>query len=413
MKSKALVLSLGATLLLAAGLAYTLLAPKGDGGAKVAKPVPVSVATATSVDLPVTLEVIGRAEAYESVTLKARVDAQVQAVPFAEGQRVKKGEVLLRLDPSTFAAQLRQAESALARDQAQLTKARLDVQRYQELRGKNFISEEKLNEVRANAEALTATVQADTAAADLARLQLSFTTVSAPFDGIIGAKQVYPGALVKNNDTVLAVVNRVRPLYVSFAVPEKYLSRLKQALAGGAGQAESALAGLKASITVPGSAAPALEGPVRFVDNAVDASTGTIQLKAVLGNEQEFLTPGQFVSVSLVLETLKGAVVVPAEALQQGPEGSFIYVVQADGSVQPKPVTIAATQGKRIAIGSGLAAGDTVVTDGQLRLSPGAKIQPLEGKKESDAKPAAPAEKAAEKATGKVPDQPAAPASKG
>lgn len=405
MKSKALVLSLGATLLLAAGLAYTLLAPKGDGGAKVVKPVPVSVATATSVDLPVTLEVIGRAEAYESVTLKARVDAQVQAVPFAEGQRVKKGEVLLRLDPSTFAAQLRQAESALARDQAQLTKARLDVQRYQELRGKNFISEEKLNEVRANAEALTATVQADTAAADLARLQLSFTTVSAPFDGIIGAKQVYPGALVKNNDTVLAVVNRVRPLYVSFAVPEKYLPRLKQALAGGAGQAESALAGLKASITVPGSAAPALEGPVRFVDNAVDASTGTIQLKAVLGNEQEFLTPGQFVGVSLVLETLKGAVVVPAEALQQGPEGSFIYVVQADGSVQPKPVTIAATQGKRIAIGSGLAAGDTVVTDGQLRLSPGAKIQPLEGKKEGDAKPAAPAEKAAEKAV--------APASKG
>lgn len=380
MKSRPIVAVVGAALLLGAAGAYYLMSRGDGGGAKAAKPVPVSVATAVSADMPVALAVIGRAEAYESVTLKSRVDTQVLAVPFAEGQRVKKGEVLVRLDPATFAAQLRQAEGALARDQAQLAKARLDVQRYQELRSKGFISEEKLNEVRANADALAATVQADAAAADLARLQHSFTTVTAPFAGVVGAKQVYAGALVKNNDTVLAVVNRIRPLNISFAVPEKYLPRLKEALAGG---------GLKAEVTVPGSTAPAQEGPVRFVDNAVDTSTGTIQLKAVLENEQESLTPGQFVNVSLVLQTLKGAVVLPAEAVQQGQEGSFVYVVQGDGSVQPKPVAIAASVGRRIAVSGGVAAGDTVVTDGQLRLSPGVKVQAVGEKRPAGAEPPA------------------------
>ncbi|GBG01983.1 RND transporter [Azospira sp. I13] len=365
MKSKPIAIALGAVLL-GGALVYSLLPRKDAGDGKGAKPVPVKVAQAVSADMPVTLSVIGRAEAYESVTLKARVDAQVLAVPFVEGQRVKKGEVLVRLDPATFAAQLRQAEAAQARDQAQLAKARLDVQRYQELRTKGFISEEKLNEVKANADALAATVQAGGAAAELARLQHSFTTVTAPFAGVVGAKQVHPGALVKNNDTVLAVVNRVRPLHITFTVPEKYLPRLKESLAG---------AGLQAEITVPGSNAPAMQGPVRFVDNAVDASTGTIQLKAVLENEQEALTPGQFVNVSLVLQTLAGAVVVPAEAIQQGQEGSFIYVVQADKSVQPKAVTVAASQGRRVAVSGGVAAGDTVVTDGQLRLTPGTKIE--------------------------------------
>lgn len=365
MKSKPIAIALGAVLL-GGALVYSLLPRKDAGDGKGAKPVPVKVAQAVSADMPVTLSVIGRAEAYESVTLKARVDAQVLAVPFVEGQRVKKGEVLVRLDPATFAAQLRQAEAAQARDQAQLAKARLDVQRYQELRTKGFISEEKLNEVKANADALAATVQAGRAAAELARLQHSFTTVTAPFAGVVGAKQVHPGALVKNNDTVLAVVNRVRPLHITFTVPEKYLPRLKESLAG---------AGLQAEITVPGSNAPAMQGPVRFVDNAVDASTGTIQLKAVLENEQEALTPGQFVNVSLVLQTLAGAVVVPAEAIQQGQEGSFIYVVQADKSVQPKAVTVAASQGHRVAVSGGVAAGDTVVTDGQLRLTPGTKIE--------------------------------------
>ncbi len=361
-------------LALAAGAAYFYF-PGGNGQAprKDASkgPVPVTVARAEARDMPLLLDVVGRGEAYESVTLKSRVDGQVQAMPFDAGQHVRRGEVLVRLDPSDFDARLKQAEANLARDEAQLLKAKADVARYQALKEQNFVSEEKVGEVRATAQAMAATVQADRAAAELARLQLSYASIRAPFDGVVGAKLAFPGAVVKTNDTDLAVVNRVRPLYVSFVVPEKYLDGIRAAM--------KRPGGLPARVTLPGAAAgqaaPGFEGPVRFIDNTVDTATGTIRLKATLANETEALAPGQFVDVSLVLEVLHDALVVPVEAVQQGPEGAFVYLVKPDQGVAQRPVKVTDTLQGLAIIAQGLAPGDTVVTDGQLRLTPNSKVQ--------------------------------------
>ncbi|MCX7155979.1 MAG: efflux RND transporter periplasmic adaptor subunit [Rhodocyclales bacterium] len=334
-------------------------------------PVPVRLAKAVVQDMPLRLEITGRTEAYETVTLKSRVDGQVQGVAFTEGQHVRQGDILLRLDPADFQARLNQAEANLAKSQAQSAKASADVERYIALRAKGFISEEKVGEMRTTAAAAQSVARADAAAVELASLQLSYSVVKAPFAGVVGAKLVFPGTAVKVNETALAVVNRVRPLYVGFAVPEKYLPLLQAGM-------RSEKKSMKAAISVPGVAA-AWEGNVRFLDNGVDVATGTIQLKAVLPNEDERLAPGQFVSVSLVLDTLTGAVVVPAEAVQQGAEGSFVFVTKEDGTVDIRKVRVGSTQQRVAIIAEGLAGGETVVTEGHLRLTPGARIKPADG----------------------------------
>lgn len=338
--------------------------------------IPVTMAKAAVRDIPLLLEVTGRTEAYETVVLKSRVDGQVQAVPFTEGQHVRQGDVLLRLDPADFQARLDQMKANQAKSQAQLAKARADVERYTALKAKGFVSEEKVGEMRTAALAAEATANADAAAAELARLQLSYAAVKAPFAGIVGAKLVFPGAAVKVNDTVLAVVNRVRPLYIGFAVPEKYLASLQAAMRTG-GKA------MKATITLPGGNAKALESEVRFLDNSVDTATGTIQLKAIVANEDESLAPGQFVNVSLVLETLKEAIVVPAEAVQQGSEGPFLFVVKEDGVAEIRKIQVSSVQRGIAIVAKGLAAGESVVTEGQLRLTPGAKVRPAGADKKS------------------------------
>lgn len=335
--------------------------------AKKPPPVPVTVAKASVADIPVLLDVVGRAEAYESVTLKARLDGQVAAAPFTEGQHVRQGDVLIRLDPGDFEARLLQAEANLAKDEAQLAKARADVERYIALKERGFVSEEKVNELRTAETAAAATVKADRAAVDLARRQLSYTVIRAPFAGVVGARLVFTGSAVKVNETLLAVVNRVQPLYVTFAVPEKHLPRLRRAMAGG---------DMRARVTIPGDKEQQFEATVRFLDNAVDASTGTIQLKGVLENREERLTPGQFLNVSISLETLVKSVVVPAEAVQQGPEGNFLFVVRQDNTVETRKIEVLANNRGLAAIGKGVEEGETVVTDGQLRLTPGALVQP-------------------------------------
>ncbi len=334
--------------------------------AKPMPPVPVTVATAQIRDMPRRLEVVGRGEAFETVSLRARVDGQVLAVPFTEGQTVKTGDLLVRLDPADYQARLAQAEAAQARDQAQLAKAEADVERYVALKAKGFVSEEKVAEVRSTAQAMAATVRADRAAAELARLQLAYTEIRAPFGGLVGAKLVFPGAGVKTNDTVLAVVNRVKPLYVSFAVPESQLLRVKDALAHGP---------LAVDISLPGPNAPHFAGQARFIDNAVDNTTGTVQMKATVSNDESRLMPGQFVNVSLVLGTEKNAVVIPSEAVQQGPNGAYVFVVGPDDTVELRKLAGITTQAGLAVIGQGLQGNETVVTDGQLRLTPGARIQ--------------------------------------
>lgn len=347
-------------------------------------PIPVLMTKARLRDVPLTLDVTGRTVAFESVALKARVDGQVLAVAFAEGQHVRRGDVLLRLDPADFQARLRQAEANLARDQAQAAKAQADVDRYLALKARGFVSDEKVGEMRSAASAAAATVRADQAAVDIARLQLDYATLRAPIDGIVGARLVFPGSAVKVNDTVLAVVNRVRPIHVAFAVPEKHLSRLRAGL--GAGKTA-----VKAAISPPDDKTPPSIGEVRFIDNAVDPATGTIQMKAVLANEAETLTPGQFVNVVLTLETLPQAVTVPTEAVQQGPEGPFLYVVGDDGAAQLRKIRLTTIQAGLAVIADGLTAGETVVTDGQLRLTPGARVKPAGASETGDRAAAKPA----------------------
>ncbi|MDR0379291.1 MAG: efflux RND transporter periplasmic adaptor subunit, partial [Candidatus Accumulibacter sp.] len=314
-----------------------LAACSDDGVRKEAEPppVPVSVGRAVLRDIPMVLQVVGRAEAYESVALKSRVDGQVEAVLFTEGQHVKQGNALVRLDPTDFAAHLRQAEATAARDEALIAKMRADTARYMQLKERNFVSEEKVNDIRTNEATAAANLRASKAAVEVARLQLSYATIHAPITGLVGARLVFPGSAVKANDVTLAVINRIRPLLVGFAVPERYLPRLRAARDEGS---------LKVDITEPDGATGHFEGTVRFIDNTVDVNTGTIQLKAELPNTDEALMPGQFLNVSLVLDTLRQAVCVPVNAVQLGPEGNYVYALGEDDRVDLRPVETLATQ---------------------------------------------------------------------
>lgn len=376
------LLTILAVLAATGGAAWYFAKTEASATAKkgqVPPPVPVRLARAEMRDMPLRLELAGRTEPYETVTLKARVEGQILHVPFTEGQHVRQGEVLLKLDPADFQARLNQAEANLAKGQAQLVKARTDVERYIALRAKGFVSEEKVSEMLTAAAAAESSARADAAAVELARLQLSYTAIKAPFDGVVGAKLVFPGTAVKINETALALVNRVRPLYVAFAVAEKYLPQLQAGMRSGTKS-------MKALISLPG-IGTAREGVVRFLDNGVDVATGTIQLKAIVANEDEALAPGQFISVSLVLDTIKDAVVIPAEAVQQGAEGSFLFVAKEDGSVEMRKIRIASVQQQLAIVSEGLAGGETVVTEGQLRLTAGARVKAADAAGDKPGKP--------------------------
>ena len=336
----------------------------GKPAGKETPPVPVNVARVQIKDVIHWLDVVGRGQASATVTLKARIDGQVSSVPFTEGQHVRQGDLLVRLDPADYQARLKLAEANLARSQAQLAKARADVDRYIALRQSGFVSEEKVAELRAILQAAEAATRADQAAIDLAGLQLGYTAIRAPIDGIIGAKQVFPGAGVKNNDTALAVINRVRPLHVAFAVPERHLPRIRAAMAEG---------GVVARI---GSDKDKIaHGKIEFIDNAVDSSTGTIQLKAIVDNADQGLAPGQFVTVRLALDTWKQAATLPAEAIQQSPQGSFVFVIKADQGIEQRKVVLVDSRDGVAVVTQGLADGETVVTDGHLRLTPKSKVK--------------------------------------
>ena len=357
---------LAGTLLLIS-LAMLAACSDSNGKMKLEPPlVPVTTAKATENDVPVTLQVVGRAEAYESVVLKARVDGQVAAVLFTEGQHVKQGDILIRLDPADFSARLHQSAATTARDEALLAKSRADTARYTALKERKFVSEEKVNDVRTTEFAAAANLRASKAAEEVARLQLTYATIRAPFSGIVGARLVFPGSSIKVNETILAVVNRIRPLLVTFSMPEKYLPRLREAMKAGH---------LNVDASLPGDASQRFAGTVSFIDNAVDPTTGTILMKATLPNEDEKFAAGQFLNVSLTLNTLSKAVTVPNEAIQQGTDGHFVYVVKDDQSVEMRKIETAASSAGRTAVSKGVALGETVVTDGQLRLAPGVKIK--------------------------------------
>ena len=327
---------------------------------------PVAIAVATSQDYPLQLITVGRVQPAETVTLRARVDGQVAAVLFQEGQLVKEDDILVRLDDREFKTQLTQAEAVLARDEAQLANARIELGRNVTLKEKNYVSDDMLRTSRTNVAMLEATVKSDRAAVDNARLQVSYTVIRAPFEGRIGSQLVYPGTTVQTNNTMLAVINRLHPVQVAFAAPEKYL-----------GQLQPLRKGKPLTLTVSSDSDRTLqvEGQANFLDNAVDTTTGTIQVKATFPNLDDRLTPGAFVKVRLDLETLHNVVTIPSAAVQQNGDVSAVYVVDASKKVTLRKVNVRETRDGIAALESGLDAGETVVTDGQLRLTSGAFVQ--------------------------------------
>ena len=332
------------------------------------KPVaaPVAVAKAEKADVPITVNVIGAAEPFETVQIKTMVGGEVTRVAFAEGQDVAKGALLFTIDPRQYEAQVAAAEAALARDRAQLAKARADEKRNADLAAKEYITKEQYDQLKTNVAAQEAVVRADEAQLENAKVQLSYCTIRSPLAGRLGQLLVHQGNVVKANDAALVTINQIAPIKVSFSAPEARLPEIRRR------NAEGRLVVEAAPQAEPASKA---EGKLDFLDNSVDRSTGTILLKDVFPNADGLFWPGQFVNVSLRLYTLEGAVVVPNEAIQTGQQGLFVFVVKSDDTVEQRAVkTGPATDGKTV-IAEGVKDGETVVTDGQLRLIPGAPVE--------------------------------------
>lgn len=329
--------------------------------------VPVSVAMVMQKDVPVRVVAIGNVEPSTSVALKARVDGQIVAVKFKEGQEVRRGEVLFQIDARPFASALKQAEANALRDAAARDQARSQERRYKELLEKNFVSKEAYAQIATNAQTAEATARASEAARESARLNLEYCTITAPIDGFVGKVLLQVGNMVKANDVIsLVVINQVRPVYVSFAVPEQTLADIRRYMAA-----------TSLDVAVSSSDAehkPLATGKLVFIDNAVDSSTGTIKLRGSFENRDLALWPGQFVTTSLQLYEQKDALVVPARAVQTGPEGEFVFVFKPDATAETRKVTVARNEGDLVVVAAGLRAGEKVVTRGQLRITPGAKL---------------------------------------
>jgi membrane fusion protein, multidrug efflux system len=328
--------------------------------------VPVSVAKATKRNIPVNLTAIGSASAYSTVSVESRVDAVLEQVHIKEGQFVKKGELLFTLDPRPFQATLAQAQANLARDQAQAQLDKVQAERYEALYKAGVGTKEQYDQQQSTLEAQQAAVHADQAAVESAQLQLGYCQIYAPVSGRTGALQVYPGNIVKANSTpAMIVINQVNPMYVSFSVPEQYLAEVRKFMDRGR---------LRVEATPYGNTSPEI-GYLSFIDNSVDNTTGTVALKATFQNADYQLWPGQFSNVLLRLAEDENATVVPTQAVQTGQNGDYIYVVKPDMTVEQRAVKVGRTVGAETVVLSGIRPGDTVVTDGQLRLIPGVKVQ--------------------------------------
>ena len=392
-----------------AGLALVTSACKSSttnaaGGAAAGRPgfngpVPVVVAKVSQRDVPINVDVIGNVEAYSTITVKAQVGGELTKVSFREGDSVKKGDLLFTIDSRPFEAALSQAQANLARDTAALSQAQANLardianekyaqdqaSRYRGLFDQGVVSREQADQMRSSADALSQTVLADRAAiesskaqivaskaaVETATVQLSYTTIRSPIDGRTGSIAVKQGNVVAANTTDLMTITEVQPIYVTFSVPESQLADVKRYMGQGQLPVQAAP---QADVTQKES------GVLTFVDNTVDATTGTIKLKGTFQNASNRLWPGEFVRVTLGLTTRPNATVVPNQAVQTGQEGAFVYVVKADRTVEMRNVTTGARVDQELVVDRGLAPGETVVTEGQLRLTPGSRVQVQENR---------------------------------
>jgi multidrug efflux system membrane fusion protein len=336
---------------------------RGRGGDQV---VPVTVASVVQKQMPIEIRVIGSVEAYSVVSVHAQITGQLTAVNFKEGDDVQKDQVLFTLDKRPLEAALMQSQANLQRDIAQAANAKSVAQRYEDLSVKGIATREQVETSRAGSAALEATVEADRAAVENAKVQLQYATITSPIAGRTGALMVHEGNLVRQQDTTpLVIINQVAPVYVSFGVPEARLSEVKRYMAQGT---------LRVQAQPPTETDRPSLGHITFIDNNVDQSTGTIRMKGTFPNDDHRLWPGQFVNVVLTLTTDSRAIVVPSAAVQTAQQGQFVFVVKPDKSVDMRAVEVARTNGIETVIRKGLSPNETVVTDGQIRLVPGSKI---------------------------------------
>lgn len=340
-----------------------------DSGAVAAAPaVPVQTAVAVQQDVPRRIESIGNVQALRSVTMKSQVDGIIARVHLTEGDDVQQGDLLVTLDRRPFENAVLQARAALATAKAEAARAALDAERYSHLDQQSAISKESYAQFQTRAQTTEADVQSKAAALANAELQLGYTEIRAPFAGRAGQLFLHEGALVKANDTNTSIVtiNQLAPIAVAFTVPEGSLAAIR-----------SALAEHRAAITITERTSRLVrtDGQLSFIDNTVDPTTGTITLKALFKNTDHVLWPGQFVQVKTEVDIDRAAVVVPTTAVQNSQNGSTLFVVRADKTVELRPVKVTRTDGDRTLLAAGVANGETVVTDGQLRLLPGVKVE--------------------------------------
>ncbi|MDR0465725.1 MAG: efflux RND transporter periplasmic adaptor subunit [Deltaproteobacteria bacterium] len=336
-----------------------------EGGGRRSAAAPVLLMEVKLHDVPRVLRVVGNVAASATVGVKARVTGELTGVHFTEGQEVQEGQPLFTIDPRPFQASLNEAKSRLERDIAQLNKATEDMKRYGKLASEGYVSREAYDKAVTDAAALRATVRADEAAVESARLQLSYCSITAPISGRAGAIKADRGNMIKANDeSPLLVLDSLQPVYVNFSVPEGRLSEILIR------QRENTLA-----IQATPSGGESSTGALTFVDNAVDVRTGTIRLRGAFANENRMLWPGQFVQVTLVLGTDKNVVVIPAKAVQSGRNENFVYVVDALGKAQVRNIVMDPEDDGKMVVREGLVRGDRVVLEGQVRLAPGVPVE--------------------------------------
>jgi multidrug efflux system membrane fusion protein len=340
-------------------------APAG-GGRGGGAPVPVTTAPVIQKEMPIEISVIGTAEAFSNVSIRSQITGQLEKVNFTEGDDVQQGQVLFTLDRRPLELALREAQANLERDTARAENAALMAKRYEDLAKRGIATREQVDTSRADMSALNATVSADKAAVENATVQLDYATIKAPISGRTGALMVHEGNLVRANDTTaLVTINQILPISVAFAIPEARLSDLKRYMAGGS---------LRVTASPPNDEGAPAVGRISFVDNSVDEQTGTIRIKGTFANADRRLWPGQFVNVVVTLTTDPKAIVVPSVAVQSGQQGTYVFIVKTDQTVEMRPVTVDRASGSETVLASGVQPGDTIVTDGHLRLVPGSRI---------------------------------------
>ncbi len=342
------------------------LTPKRKGPATTTDPVPVLAVTANAADVPVYLDGVGTGKALNTVTVRAQVDGKLLNISFTEGQDVPKGFVLAKIDPVTYQAAYDQTVAKKAQDEATLANARIDLDRYTKLVATNAINKQQLDTQRALVAQLEAQVRLDQAAIDNARAILSYTDIVAPIAGRTGIRLVDEGNIVKASDTTgIVILTQLRPISVFFNLPQQELPELTKGLAEGP---------LPIDALGPDGKSVLDKGKVMVIDNQVDQTTGTVKLKAEFPNEKLQLWPGQFINVRVLIDTLRGVVVVPTAAIQRGPQGTFVYVVKDDNTVTVRRVRITQQDDVRAVVGTGLRAGEKVVTTGFARLTEGTAV---------------------------------------